>query len=122
MIQFWKSLSSNSKYSIYAFFIVAALGLLSMGILGFLLYYPVSFLFKNYPSINEWHGDWVWPATISVGMFWSIGFIFSGLAIHFLTKITQAKLLIYFVYILILYLWAALLWYLVITGNKSNLV
>ena len=98
MIEFWKTLSSNTKYSIVAFFIVAALSILSIGILGFALYYPVSFLFKNYPSINTWRGDWVWPATISVGFFWSFGFIFSGLAIHFLTKITQSKILIYFVY------------------------
>ena len=122
MVEFWKSLSSTTKFSVIAFFITAALGLLSMGILGFGLYYPVSFLFKNYPSINKWRGDWVWPATISVGIFWSLGFIFSGLAIHFLTKITQSKILIYFVYVFILYLWAAILWYLVILGNKDSLI
>lgn len=122
MIQFWKSLSANTQYSIIACIVAAILGLLSMGILGFALYYPVCFLFKNYPSINSWRGDWVWPATISVGIFWSLGFIFSGLAAHFLAKITSSKIIIYFVYGFILYLWAAILWYIVIIGNKDELV
>ena len=68
MIVFWKALSGNVKFSIIAFFSVVALGLLSMGALGALLYYPVCFLLKNYPPFNSWIGDWVWPAMIGVGM------------------------------------------------------
>jgi len=53
-------LSYTTKFSIIAFFIILGLGLMSMGLLGALLYYPVSFLFTSYPDLNDWHGDWVW--------------------------------------------------------------
>ena len=78
---FWKSWSFNIKFSLIAFFITAILGLLSMGALGGLLYYPVSFLFASYPTLNDWSGDWVWPSVIMVGMLWSFGCC-SGLVLH----------------------------------------
>lgn len=122
MFKFWKSFSWTTKFSIITFFIVIILGLLSMGVLGFLLYYAVSFLFKNYPSINSWHGDWFWPATISVGMFWAFGYIFAGLVTHYLKRITSNNIVICFVYLFILWLWSAFLWFLVINSNKNNLI
>lgn len=118
MIAFWKALSGNAKFSIIAFFSVAALGLLSMGALGALLYYPVCFLFKNYPPFNSWTGDWVWPAIIGVGMAWSVGFLFGGVAVHFLSKIIASKALLYVYYAIILWLWTALLWALVLSQQK----
>jgi hypothetical protein len=118
MISLWKSLSDNAKFSVIAFFVVAVVGLLSMGLLGALLYYPVSFLFKNFPTLNDWRGDWVWPAMISVGMFWSVGFILGGVAVHYLVKIIASKIILYILYSLILWVWAAFLWYLVISNQK----
>jgi hypothetical protein len=119
MKDFWESLSSNAKFSIIAFCITAFLGLISMGLLGALLYFPVSFLFKDVPSINTWHGDWVWPATISVGVFWSLGFIWGGFSYHYLIKMGVSKVVLYSIYALILWLWAAFLWYLVISNQKE---
>jgi hypothetical protein len=111
----WNSLSGNAKFSIIAFVVTAVLGLLSMGALGAILYYPVSFLLKKLPPMNHWHGDWVWPAMIAVGMLWSLGFIFGGAAWYYLAKITSSKLILYAAYIFILWIWAAILWYYVIT-------
>jgi hypothetical protein len=118
MRDFWESLSSNAKFSIIAFFVVAILGLFSMGLLGALLYYPVSFLFKDLPPFNTWHGDWVWPATISVGIFWSLGFILGGFSYHYLIRMGASKVVLYSIYALVLWLWAAFLWYLVISNQE----
>ncbi|PXX27757.1 hypothetical protein C7972_106107 [Arenibacter sp. ARW7G5Y1] len=107
---FWKNWSFNIKFSLIAFFITAILGLVSMGALGGLLYYPVSFLFASYPSLDDWSGDWVWPSVIMVGMLWSFGFVFAALAWYYIQKITQSKMLLIIAYLLILWLWAALLW------------
>jgi hypothetical protein len=117
MIDFCKSVWVNDRFSVIAFFVTAILGLFSMGLLGGLLYYPVSFLFRRYPSLNEWHGDWVWPAIIAVGMFWSLGFVFGGIATHYIGKLTESKFILYGAYLFILWGWAALLWYLVIKSN-----
>lgn len=118
MIDFWKSLSGNAKFSIIAFFSVATLGLLSMGALGALLYYPICFLLKNYPPFNSWNGDWVWPAMISVGMAWSFGFVIGGITIHYLSKIITSKILLHVCYAIILWLWAYVLWAFVLSQQK----
>jgi len=88
-----------------------------MGFLGALLYYPVSFLFTKYPTLNDWTGDWVWPATIVVGILWSIGFLLAGIVYHFLKKWITSTLLLRVLYIAILWLWAAFLWYITISNN-----
>jgi hypothetical protein len=119
MKHFWESLSSNAKFSIIAFCITAFLGLMSMGLLGAFLYFPVSFLFKDVPSFDSWHGDWVWPATIGVGLFWSLGFILGGFSFHYLTKNGISKLISYSIYAIILWLWAAFLWYLIISNQEN---
>lgn len=120
MIEFWKTLSVHTRFSIIAFLATGALGIFSMGLLGAGLYYPVSFLLRKYPSINDWSGDWVWPATIAVGMFWSFGFLFSGITYHFLAKISAPKPVLYSTYIFILWAWAAVMWYLVLKNNITS--
>lgn len=118
---FWKSWSFNIKFSLIAFFITAIAGLVSMGALGGMLYYPVSFLFISYPSLNEWQGDWVWSSVIMVGMLWSFGFVFGAVAWYYIQKITQSKVLLILVYLFILWLWAALLWSYMIKVNIDQL-
>lgn len=118
---FWKSWSFNIKFSLIAFFITAILGLVSMGALGGLLYYPVSFLFGSYPTLNDWSGDWVWPSVIMVGMLWSFGFVFGAVAWYYIQKITQSKVMLIAAYLLILWLWAALLWCWMIKVNLDQL-
>ncbi len=117
MLEFWKALAFTTKFSTIAFIITGALGLLSMGFLGAFLYYPVSFLFKSYPTMNDWHGDWVWPATIMVGMLWSLGFVFGGVTWHFLGKSISSPIALRFIYGSVLWIWAAILWYWMISGN-----
>ena len=113
----WNSLSGNAKFSIIAFVITVVLGLISMGALGLVLYYPVSFLFKKYPTLNEWRGDWVWPAAIAIGMFWSLGFAFGGVAWHYLGKYTSSKIMLYSTYLFLLWTWAAVLWFITLKNN-----
>jgi len=117
VIKFWKSLTYTTKFSIIAFIITATLGLLSMGALGAILYCPVSFLFSSYPSLNDWHGDWVWPTVILVGMGSSLGFIFAGIVWHYLYKLISSMFLLRLIYAIIIWLWVALLWYISIESN-----
>lgn len=68
------------KWSLGAFAITLILGFLSMGALGAALYYlcyPV--LAPFYGNLNNWHGDWVWSATIWAGMLWSVSFPAAGM-------------------------------------------
>ena len=111
MIEFWKSFSGNIRFSVIAFFVCGVLGFLSMGALGALLYYPVSILLKKFPHLSSWHGDWVWPSIIMVGILWSLGFLIGALVWHYVSKITASKVVLYGVYVFVLWLWAALLWY-----------
>lgn len=119
MFTFWKSLSYTTKFSTLAFLVTFTLGLLSMGALGALLYYPVSFLFQSYPTLNHWSGDWVWPAVIVVGIVWSFGFIIGGVVWHYLSRWTQSVILLRLQYTVILWGWAALLWYVVLSNQMQ---
>jgi hypothetical protein len=105
----WKSLSPNARFSILAFIVTLGLGLLSMGALGLALYYLV-FPFLN-KDIDSLHGDSAWPTIILVGMLWSFGFLFAGLAHHYLIKWKSAKYIAKTAYVFILWLWILILWY-----------
>lgn len=99
------------KRSVIAFVLIVILGLLSMGFLGALLYYPVYPLFAaRYGDLNDWRGDWVWPAIIMVGMLWSIGFLIAGFVNHRLVSVNARVALRRAVYALVLWAWAAILW------------
>lgn len=112
----WNSLSPISKFSWIAFFISGVLGFLSMGAIGYLLYYPVSFLLPaKYGTLDAWHGDWVWPSAIAVGVLWSFGFLLGALAVHYLARYTTSTLVTVLVYGFILLLWAAALWLVCLT-------
>ncbi|WP_378184755.1 hypothetical protein ACE939_08290 [Aquimarina sp. W85] len=121
MSNFWKSLSYTTKFSIIGFIIIFILGFLSMGALGAVLYYPVSFLFSSYPTLNDWTGDWVWPAVIMVGILWSIGFLLAGFLWHYQKRWLKSIQLLRLQYVLVLWLWSVLLWYVVIS-NQYELV
>ena len=58
---------------------VVLLGLVSMGALGGLLYFVVApVVWPVFGNLNDWRGDGVWPATVAVGMLWSLGFVLAG--------------------------------------------
>lgn len=111
----WGSLSKASKFSIIAFIVTIPLGLFSMGILGGLLYYTVAFLFSSMPHINDWHGDWVWPTFILAGMLWSLGFLLAGYAWHRCLRFTNSRWALVAVYLAVLWLSAALMWWIALS-------
>ena len=68
------------KWSLVAFVVTLILGFLSMGALGAALYYACyPLLAPFYGNLNDWRGDWVWPAAIWAGMLWSVGFLAAGM-------------------------------------------
>ncbi len=117
MLDVWFALSYTTRFSVIAFIATLCLGLLSMGMLGALLYYPASLFLRTYSGINEWHGDWVWPATIGVGMAWSLGFPMAGTAWWLLAERIDSVVLLRVMYGLVLYGWAVVVWWLVLWGQ-----
>ena len=109
--------SSNiMKFSIICFIITLALGLLSMGFLGQILYYLISpILNLKFPPINSWHGDWVWPALIYVSILWAFAFLIAGRTSLLLIKFGWPKSVLYGIYICILLIWDLFLWFMVLS-------
>lgn len=114
MLDYWNALAYTTKFSAIAFIVTLVLGFVSIGMLGSLLYYPVSIVFRSYPTLNDWRGDWVWPAVILVGMGWSFGFIIAGMAWHYLNGPISSVWLLRFIYGAVLWGWAAFLWFMVL--------
>lgn len=105
----WSSLSAATKFSIIAFLVTLALGLLSMGALGYALYYLVKPILGN--RIEELSSDAIWPTTIFAGMLWSFGFLIAALALYYLKRYSMPTGLHYPVYLGILWLWILLIWW-----------
>ncbi len=107
------------KWSSLAFVVSAALGLLSMGALGLGLYYPAApALLGRYPPVGRWTGDWVWPATIAVGMLWSLAFLAAGALNLYLRRMAASKALRVAAYLLVLWLWSVVLWTVALQGQS----
>ncbi len=103
------------QFSLIAFVLSILLSLFSMGFLGAGLYFiaakPLALLFPNVPSdMNTWHGDWVWPAMISLQMLWSFSFLIAGRVYLFLQEKDWTKLTLKTSYIVILLLSNLLIW------------
>ena len=111
------------RFSLVAFIVTLALGLLSMGFLGIGLYYIVSpILDLRFPDLDSMHGDWVWPALILSGMLWSIGFLFAGWLYLFLKKhpsLNWSKSILITAYIIVLLLWALIIWAGILIGQPT---
>ena len=106
------------RFSLVAFIITLALGLLSMGFLGIGLYYIVSpILDLRFPDLDTLHGDWVWPALILSGMFWSFGFLIAGWIYIYLSRFNWTKPTLITIYILTQLLWALVLWSMILIGK-----
>ena len=108
----WASLSSYTKFSIIGFAVSLGLGLLSMGALGYALYYLVKPILGN--RIDELQGDTMWPSVIFAGMLWSIGFLIAGVAMHYLLRLKLSTLTLNLIYVGTLWLWLLLLWWWII--------
>ncbi len=117
MLDRWKLLSYTTRFSIVASSIMFALSFLGMGITGALLYFVVFFALGEHPHFDTWHGDWVWPAMLLVSFVFPLGFIFGGLTWHYLKRQIASTIVLRIIYALILWLWAAFLWYITIQMN-----
>ena len=104
----WRNLSGNAKFSIVAFLLTLALGLLSMGALGYGFYFLVSPLLEK--DIDSLRGDITWPTILAVGILSSFGFLFAGAAFHHL-RFRIKEIPSYIVYAFIIWGWIYLLWY-----------
>jgi hypothetical protein len=100
------------KRSLIAFGVALALGLLGMGALGMALYYPVApVLALQFVGPDDWHGDWVWPALIGVGMAWSFGFLLAGWVNLRLQARPWPPAIRRGAYLAVLWGWALVLWW-----------
>lgn len=106
----WRELPPIAKFSLIAFIIALILGLMTMGIQGYGVYFLVQFALPV--SIDSIQGDAVWPSTILAGMAWSIGFLLAGWICQRIK--TQSKIAIWSVYAIILWAWAYLVWWAII--------
>lgn len=104
----WKKLAGTTKFSIVAFLLTIALGLISMGALGYGLYFLVAPVLEK--DIDSLRGDTTWPTILIIGMLSSFGFIFGGFAFHFLRTVIK-EFASYIVYLIIFWLWVLFLWY-----------
>ncbi|MFS4466342.1 hypothetical protein [Maribacter sp. 2210JD10-5] len=115
----WKALSYTSKFSIIACLVCFVLGFLSMGLTGGLLYYTVFFVLGNFPHLDEIHGDWVWPAMLLISWLFPLGFIFGGLAWHYLKEKVESRILLVVIYVVTVWSWIAFLWYMTLLANNK---
>ena len=103
-----------------AFVITLALGLLSMGALGLALFYPVyPLLVPFFGKPDEWpSGDWLWPSVIVAGMAWSFSFLVAGLLNKHLEQAGWQAHYRKAVYVVVLWLGAALIWLIILLANS----
>ena len=104
----WRRSTGTTKFSIVAFVLTMALGLLSMGALGYGLYFLVAPVLDK--DIDTIPGDATQPIMLMVGILSSFGFLFGALAFHYL-RYRIGELLSYLVYVILMWLWVLLLWY-----------
>lgn len=104
----WKELPPIAKFSLIAFAITLIIGLMSMGLQGYGVYYAVGFALPV--SIDSIQGDSLWPSTILAGMAWAIGFLIAGS----ISVRLKNKMLIALIYLLTLWAWAYLVWWAII--------
>ncbi|MEI9918232.1 MAG: hypothetical protein WDO14_05450 [Bacteroidota bacterium] len=107
----WRDLPPIAKFSIIAFVIALILGLMSLGAQGIGIYYAVGFALPL--SIDTIHGDAVWPSMIFAGMAWSPAFLIAGWICQRIYS--KSKWSIWAIYILILWCWAYVVWWAILT-------
>ncbi len=109
------------KFSIICFVITLVLGLSTMGLLGYGLYYLVSpILNLKFPPMKTWHGDWVWPVLFFVGILWPFSFLIAGWTHLSLLKLGWPKIALFAVYISILLIWDLFLWFMMLNWQPKN--
>jgi len=106
------------KWSLLAFVLFLVGGFASLGMLGMALYgiaFPVISIF--YPPLDDWHGPWVWPVLVAVGLLWPISFLVAGPVGMALKRRGIADWLRRVIYTVILWIGAVLSWLTVLSTN-----
>lgn len=69
------------RWSLAGCLAALALAFLSLGYSSLVLYAAASPLLRlAYPPMSDWHGPWVWPVLVGVGILWAPSFLAAGMA------------------------------------------
>jgi MFS family permease len=110
------------SWSIWAFVIAMVVSFITMGFVGALVYLFVSPVLRiKYPPMNQWNGDWVWPANIIASLLWSLGFLIAGAVNYFLKDVVHSPISLKIVYLSVLWVWGLLVWTVILKiGYKDH--
>ncbi len=98
------------------FIVSLVLGLLSMGLLGQLIYWCVSPVLRlRFPPMASWTGDWVWPALIYISVLWPFGFLLAGWVNRYVKGLGWPRAAVCGIYVGILLFWGLFLWFVALT-------
>lgn len=106
------------KWSLLAFVLFLVGGFASLGMLGMALYgvaFPVVSLF--YSPLDQWHGPWVWPVLVAVGIIWPFSFLVAGPIGAALKRRGVGEWPRRLAYLLVLWLGAVLSWLVVLATS-----
>ena len=110
--------NEEMRFSTIAGILVFVLGFLSMGALGGVLCYLMDFVTRHWvPRFDDMHGDWVWPAMILIGMFWSLAFFAAGILNYYLLKWGVGGFVRFLAYVSIILLWPFCMWIVTLMNN-----
>lgn len=99
------------RFSVIAAGVVFVLGLVSMGLLGGLLYGAVvPVVGQLFPRSKSLLGDWVWPAMIVTGQAWAVAFLIAGAADRLLKRGSAGVPVRVLLYVAILWCWDLVIW------------
>ena len=110
------------KWSLAGFAAAIVLSFLSLGMLGYVLYYatyPV--VVAAYPPLTAWRPDTVWPLIVAAGVVWSVSFIPAGVIDRALAGRGVARMPRNLSYLAVLWVGAAAAWLLLIAINLPPL-
>jgi hypothetical protein len=110
------------KWSLAGFAAAFVLSFLSLGMLGYVLYYaayPV--VGMAYPPLTTWRPDTVWPLIVGAGLVWSFSFIPAGVIDHALAGRGVARVPRNISYLVVLWMGAVAAWLLLIATSLPPL-
>lgn len=91
---------------------------LSLGMLGYVLYYLVyPIIGLVYPPLSTWRPDAVWPLIVGAGIVWSLSFPVAGVIDHALLVRGASPTRRWICYLLVLWIGAAAAWSFLIATN-----
>jgi len=110
------------KWSVAATVAAVALSFLSLGMLGYVLYYAAyPIVGVVYPPLNTWRPDTVWPLIVGAGIVWSLSFLPAGVLDHALAARGVAAGRRRMAYVVVLWAGAELAWLFLIATNNPPL-